>query len=144
LEDPIPGPSRTALGWGHVKPEGVGPEDVKPERPESETQPEVPQGLASGAPDKRVTLSAEQKHVLQLVLAGESVFFTGSAGEFESVVTFTPYCSLLYTPGTGKSVLLREIIRELREREMIVAVTASTGIAAVNIRGKTLHSFAGV
>lgn len=52
------------------------------------------------------------------------------------------------SPGTGKSVLLREIIKGLREkyrtRSDAVAVTASTGIAACNVGGTTLHSFAGI
>ena len=49
--------------------------------------------------------------------------------------------------GTGKSVLLREIIKNLRKKYAAaadaVAVTASTGIAACNIGGVTLHSFGG-
>jgi ATP-dependent DNA helicase PIF1 len=49
----------------------------------------------------------------------------------------------LLPTGTGKSLLLREIIRELNRRGSKVMVTASTGRAALNIRGKTLHSFAG-
>ena len=77
-----------------------------------------------------VFLSDEQKLVMKLVAENKkSVFFTGSAG-------------------TGKSVLLREIIRELRgkyRREPDrVAVTASTGLAACNVGGVTLHSFAGI
>lgn len=59
---------------------------------------------------------------------GKSVFFTGSAG-------------------TGKSVLLREIIKSLRKKfaksKDAVAITASTGIAACNIGGVTIHSFGG-
>lgn len=78
----------------------------------------------------RVHLSDEQKKVLNLVTEeNKSVFFTGSAG-------------------TGKSVLLREIIKKLRAKHMHqpdrVAVTASTGLAACNIGGVTLHSFAGI
>jgi ATP-dependent DNA helicase PIF1 len=49
--------------------------------------------------------------------------------------------------GTGKSLLLREIIRRLKHKfggSSQVAVTAPTGIAACNIHGCTLHSFAGV
>jgi ATP-dependent DNA helicase PIF1 len=75
-------------------------------------------------------LSDEQRHVLDVIVSeGASVFFTGSAG-------------------TGKSVLMREIIRHLRDKFKRepdrVAVTASTGLAACNIEGVTLHSFAGV
>jgi len=57
----------------------------------------------------------------------KNIFFTGAAG-------------------TGKSFLLKRIIAALRShygREK-VAVTALTGIAAVNIGGTTLHSFSGI
>ena len=77
-----------------------------------------------------VTLSGEQQRVLDLVVRQtKSVFFTGSAG-------------------TGKSVLMRAIIAELRKKYVKepdrVAVTASTGLAACNIGGVTLHSFGGI
>ncbi|MBW0483498.1 hypothetical protein O181_023213 [Austropuccinia psidii MF-1] len=77
----------------------------------------------------KVSLSPEQQNVLDLVLRGESVFFTGSAG-------------------TGKSVLLRHIISALKRnhsaRPDAVAVTASTGMAACCIGGTTIHSFGGI
>ena len=78
----------------------------------------------------KVFLSDEQRTVLNLVAEQKkSVFFTGSAG-------------------TGKSVLLREAIKVLREKYKResdrVAVTASTGLAACNVGGVTLHSFAGI
>ncbi|EKD14806.1 DNA repair and recombination protein pif1 [Drepanopeziza brunnea f. sp. 'multigermtubi' MB_m1] len=77
-----------------------------------------------------ITLSSEQQKVLDLVVnQSKSVFFTGSAG-------------------TGKSVLMRAIIAELRRKYMRepdrIAVTASTGLAACNIGGVTLHSFGGI
>ncbi|KAF7718519.1 ATP-dependent DNA helicase PIF1 [Penicillium ucsense] len=92
---------------------------------------------ADGAPKQRdnaklakVFLSDEQLHVVEAVVThGKSIFFTGSAG-------------------TGKSVLMREIIKKLRDKYKRepdrVAVTASTGLAACNIEGVTLHSFAGI
>ena len=50
--------------------------------------------------------------------------------------------------GTGKSVLLRYIIADLKQKYKMkpdaIAVTASTGIAACNVGGTTLHSFGGV
>ncbi|GAM34605.1 Pif1 helicase homolog [Talaromyces pinophilus] len=75
-------------------------------------------------------LSEEQKAVLDAVVDRQkSIFFTGSAG-------------------TGKSVLMREIIKKLRDKYRKepdrVAVTASTGLAACHIEGVTLHSFAGI
>jgi hypothetical protein len=42
---------------------------------------------------------------------------------------------------SGKSFLLREIIKRAPEGKTFV--TASTGIAAVNIGGTTVHAFAG-
>lgn len=78
----------------------------------------------------RPCLSNEQRRVVDFVVEkGQSVFFTGSAG-------------------TGKSVLLREIISILRKKYSKepdrVAITASTGLAACNIGGVTLHSFSGI
>ncbi|PBK99530.1 hypothetical protein ARMGADRAFT_919184 [Armillaria gallica] len=62
-----------------------------------------------------VFLSQEQTRILQLVQDGESVFYTGSAG-------------------TGKSVLLREIIKTLKKKwpnsSDAIAITASTGTVA--------------
>lgn len=77
-----------------------------------------------------VALSNEQEHVKELVCQmGKSVFFTGPAG-------------------TGKSVLMRAIVQELKKKYSKdperLAVTASTGLAACNIGGMTLHSFAGI
>lgn len=73
-------------------------------------------------------LSNEQDAAAQRALKKrENLFITGPAG-------------------TGKSVLLRYIIREMRKMwgEGSVAVTAPTGIAAVNIGGETIHRFAGI
>lgn len=48
--------------------------------------------------------------------------------------------------GTGKSYVLRLIVSALKEKYGAnnIYVTASTGIAACNISGTTLHSFAGI
>lgn len=102
---------------------------------------EVPNPHAAAPPEQRatgghrgfqsaaITLSDEQLLVLDLVVnKGQSVFFTGPAG-------------------TGKSVLMRAIIADLKRKHAKepgrVAVTASTGLAACNIGGMTLHSFSG-
>ncbi|KAI0078712.1 hypothetical protein K474DRAFT_1565970, partial [Panus rudis PR-1116 ss-1] len=72
----------------------------------------APKAISTPGKPATVTLSKEQKHILELVQKGESVFYTGSAG-------------------TGKSVLLREIIKTLKMKNSktadAVAVTASTG-----------------
>lgn len=83
----------------------------------------IPPQLPIAEPE--IQLSEEQEAVLAMVRAGKNVFFTGPAG-------------------TGKSVLLREIIKVLRSCRSGIAVTASTGIAGLNIGGSTVHSFAGI
>ncbi|XP_039179148.1 ATP-dependent DNA helicase PIF1 isoform X2 [Crotalus tigris] len=71
----------------------------------------------------RATLSQEQSRVLSAVLSGKNVFFTGSAG-------------------TGKSYLLKKIVASFPPNGTYV--TASTGVAACQIGGITLHAFAGI
>jgi hypothetical protein len=116
-----------------------------------------------------ISLSDEQKYILELVMEGKNVFYTGSAGvsgfpqlpyagcrsyhclsstscverqTFDWSVCFeltvTAYINILSSRnadlrlGTGKSVLLREIIKSLHKKLVkmpdAVAVTASTGI----------------
>lgn len=73
-------------------------------------------------------LNAEQQSAADHILAGNNVFLTGSAG-------------------TGKTFLLRYVIQEMEKlhgETGAVAVTAPTGIAAINIGGQTIHSFAGI
>ena len=73
-------------------------------------------------------LSKDQLSVAEKVLNGDSIFLTGPAG-------------------SGKSFLFRYLIQELRKRfpqDGAIAVTAPTGIAAVNINGNTIHSWAGI
>eukprot|EP01114_Cavostelium_apophysatum_P021146 TRINITY_DN7292_c0_g2_i1.p1 TRINITY_DN7292_c0_g2~~TRINITY_DN7292_c0_g2_i1.p1 ORF type:complete len:601 (-),score=87.50 TRINITY_DN7292_c0_g2_i1:675-2477(-) len=76
--------------------------------------------------ERTVPLNEEQEKVRKYVLEGKNVFFTGAAG-------------------SGKSHLLRYLISELKyDLKKKVAVTASTGLAAIQIGGCTLHKFAGV
>ena len=79
----------------------------------------------TGTVENRVDLSEEQRAVLEKVLSGENVFFTGGAG-------------------TGKSVLLTEIVAALKARGKRCAVTATTGVAAINVGGETFHRFMGI
>ncbi|XP_004466702.1 ATP-dependent DNA helicase PIF1 [Dasypus novemcinctus] len=74
-------------------------------------------------PPTKPQLSEEQAAVLRVVLKGQSVFFTGSAG-------------------TGKSYLLKHILGSLPPTGTVA--TASTGVAACHIGGTTLHAFAGI
>ncbi|KAF5384755.1 hypothetical protein D9757_006265 [Collybiopsis confluens] len=94
--------------------------------PELEAQAPAPVVIPQLAQPPQIILSDEQKLVLERVKSGGNVFFTGPAG-------------------TGKSVLLRAIIQALRyELNLEVAMTASTGIAGLNVGGSTVHSWAGI
>lgn len=74
-----------------------------------------------------ISLNCEQLKVLKACLSGANVFFTGGAG-------------------TGKSTLLHKIINDLNDKHGAdsVYVTATTGLAACNIGGITIHQFAGI
>lgn len=80
-----------------------------------------------GFTSTKVKLNQEQAKVLDLVKEGNNVFYTGSAG-------------------TGKSILLKELVSHLIMKHGVsaVAVTASTGLAAVNIGGVTINKFSGM
>ncbi|KAF2257452.1 hypothetical protein BU26DRAFT_44171 [Trematosphaeria pertusa] len=83
-----PAPSR------HPVKSGVAPVDVEPE------------------------LCDEQRRVVELILQGHNVFYTGSAG-------------------CGKSTVLRAFVKELKAQGKKVRITAPTNIAALNIGGIT-------
>ncbi len=68
-------------------------------------------------------LNEEQKEALRAVTSGDNVFITGCAG-------------------TGKSFLLAAVVAALPRQT--TAVTATTGCAALQIGGTTLHRWAGI
>ena len=72
-------------------------------------------------------LSNEQNSVIEEVLKGTSLFLTGGAG-------------------TGKSHTLKKCIQVLKSVYPIdqIAITGSTGVAALQIGGTTLHSWSGI
>ena len=71
-----------------------------------------------------MSLSKDQKKIVYNVLLNENIFITGSAG-------------------CGKSFVISNIIDQLKYRK-IIFVTATTGVAAVNIGGITINSFSGI
>lgn len=84
-------------------------------------------------------LSDEQQRILRMVLdEGRNIFFTGSAGPLPRYLVPT-YLVTKRHSGTGKSLLLREIIKALKQRYAktpdCLAICASTGMAAQNIGG---------
>ncbi|MBW3566700.1 MAG: AAA family ATPase [Proteobacteria bacterium] len=66
-----------------------------------------------------------QDEALDILKLGENVFLSGAAG-------------------AGKTWLLNTYIDHLRAHGVNVAVTASTGIAATHLNGRTLHSWSGI
>ena len=67
----------------------------------------------------------KQKEALEILQAGCNVLITGPAG-------------------SGKTFVLNQYISYLKEEKIGVAITASTGIAATHLGGRTIHSWAGI
>lgn len=70
------------------------------------------------------TLCKEQQDLLDLIMSGRNVFFTGSAG-------------------CGKSTVLKAAVRKLRDAGKVVHITAPTGRAALGVNGVTTWSYMG-
>lgn len=66
-----------------------------------------------------------QEQALRIMKTGVNVFLTGGAG-------------------SGKTFLLNKYIEYLKDNEIPVAVTASTGIASTHMNGVTIHSWSGL
>lgn len=66
-----------------------------------------------------------QKEAFTILKTGANVFLTGAAG-------------------SGKTYVLNQYVRYLKDRGIGVGVTASTGIAATHLGGLTIHSWAGI
>ena len=66
-----------------------------------------------------------QSEALQILKMGHNAFVTGAAG-------------------SGKTHLLNEYIRYLREQNVNIGITASTGIAATHMGGVTIHAWSGL
>lgn len=80
--------------------------------------------LGEGPVDDGPQLVPEQQHVVDLILQGHNVFYTGSAG-------------------CGKSTILKAFVKRLQQQGKRVKIVAPTNLAALNIGGQTTWSFAG-
>lgn len=67
----------------------------------------------------------KQTQALDILKTGQNVFLTGSAG-------------------SGKTYVLNQYIQYLRQKNVNVSVTATTGIAATHLNGLTIHSWSGL
>lgn len=71
------------------------------------------------------TLTEKQRDFFDLFFEGKSIFLSGVAG-------------------TGKSFCIKILNEFCQKNKISLALTASTGIAALTIKGATIHSFAGI
>jgi ATP-dependent DNA helicase PIF1 len=69
-------------------------------------------------------MSTEQKECFDAAMGGRNLFISGPGG-------------------VGKSFVLREIIEEFKARGQKFRIAASTGVAALNVGGSTIHSLLG-
>lgn len=76
------------------------------------------------AVDPEPKLSPEQQKVVDLIVQGHNVFYTGSAG-------------------CGKSTILKAFVKILEGRGQRVRIVAPTNLAALNVNGQTTWNFAG-
>lgn len=67
----------------------------------------------------------DQNEAFKILKLGRNIFLTGPAG-------------------SGKTFLLNKYIEYLKEKKIKVGITASTGIAATHINGRTIHSWSGL
>ena len=67
----------------------------------------------------------QQEQAMEILKMGHNVYLTGQ-------------------PGSGKTFLLNKYIDFLKDNEVEVGVTASTGIAATHLNGITIHSWSGI
>lgn len=66
-----------------------------------------------------------QEIALEILKTGKNVFLTGE-------------------PGSGKTFTINKYVKYLQENDVCASVTASTGIAATHISGRTIHSWSGI
>ncbi|PIA99718.1 ATP-dependent DNA helicase PIF1 [Cercospora beticola] len=93
------------------------PQHVSPAAAQAQPPPPPP-------PQSEPKLCGEQQEVVDAILAGKNVFYTGSAG-------------------CGKSTVLKAFVPRLRELGKTVRIIAPTGKAALDINGSTTWTYAG-
>ena len=86
--------------------------------------PAVLDGVSTNGPKTEPRLCDEQLALVDLILSGQNVFYTGSAG-------------------CGKSTVSKHFIPLLRKEGKKVDVLAPTGRAVLEVNGRTLHNYAG-
>jgi ATP-dependent DNA helicase PIF1 len=92
--------------------------------PPTVTQYTAPPKAAEASLDPDPVLKPEQQKVVDMILEGHNVFYTGSAG-------------------CGKSTILKAFVKQLSHLGKRVKIVAPTNLAALNVGGVTTWSFAG-
>jgi hypothetical protein len=121
-------PSSLVVSLGDVPLESI---------PSSPPTPQTPQTGRRGHRDRRAVtpeirtpiiretnLCPEQAELVDIILSGRNVFYTGSAG-------------------CGKSTVLKAFTRRLRDKGRQVDIVAPTGISALGVGGSTIFIYAG-
>ena len=80
---------------------------------------------AAPAPAPTAVSTPDQQFAIEAILTGESILLTGPAG-------------------TGKSFTIGQITGKVTTQNRAIVLTASTGTAALQIGGRTLHSWLGI
>ena len=80
--------------------------------------------ISANEPRSWPRLCVEQLALVELIMSGKNVFYTGSAG-------------------CGKSTVLKHFVPLLRREGKKVDIVAPTGRAALAVNGRTLHNYAG-
>lgn len=80
--------------------------------------------IPTNSPRTEPRLSVEQLNLVELVMSGKNVFYTGSAG-------------------CGKSTVLKHFVTRLKQEGKKLDTLAPTGRAALEVNGRTLHNYAG-
>lgn len=123
-QDTRPSLNYTGLNWP-----GDIPFDSPNPRGASLFHPQAGQGLDDIGQDfipldDGPKLVPEQQHVVDLIVQGHNVFYTGSAG-------------------CGKSTILKAFVKQLEKKGKKVKIVAPTNLAALNVGGQTTWNFAG-
>ena len=95
----------------------------KEEQPRKKNFPNIKEQIKSAVPQLRIKyedLSPSQKKAYDIMMDGQNIYLSGSAG-------------------TGKSYLLQKFMADCKSQGRNVILTGSTGIAAEQIGGITIH-----
>lgn len=92
--------------------------------PEDLSEDSFPTRPAPPLPATEPELCEEQSNLVNLILSGANVFYTGSAG-------------------CGKSTVLKAFVKRLKDRGKTVNIIAPTGKSALDVEGTTIWTYAG-